>query len=386
MPKDRDPRAPTSLGDGHVVADGGQVVFVQYIDIGEDKRDRPGSLVKATESEYAIEYSPTLRLSTPHRFRDSGETFIQDDQEGRAFHEDRKELPAHTGAEKTQEQERALALLGANDVTIGRSSATRSHTDTEATTFGRSSWIYCTSVLPSADQRQAWRAHLPEKYDHETIIRQPTKFAQALGLMFVDKVGPQGQQGTLSHNSSVKSVHDTQFVIHGPVWYTDDVLGLLEERMSDPRHVLYPLFVKDSRYRAQREYRFVVHCETAVEGPHLDLPISGMMRDALAPVRFRSPVQFKSPSESQTSGTPKVTGPTPKSKTTTRTKRTTENHRWTLRAGRRHTSGRVLKQGAGYHSDNSDRHRRQRRSDQRGGRWIASRRSFFGNRNPPSGS
>ena len=333
MPRDQDIGPPVPLGDGQIITDGGQLVFVQYIDIGDEKRDRPRILVKATQSQFALEYSPTLRLSTPSRFRDLGETFIKDDQEGKAYHEDKTELPAQTDEEKAEEQKSALSLLGAKDVSIGRSTATRSHRDTESTTFGRSSWIYCTSMLPLPEQKTAWREHLPANYDHQTTIRQPTKFAQALGLMFVDTVGAQGQRGTLTHDSTLKSFHDTQIIIHGPVWYTDDVLGFLQERQSDSRHILYPLFVKDSRYRAQREYRFVIHCETPVPGPYLDLPISGMMRDAFAPIRFQSPVQFESPSQSETSTPLRVTGPTPKSRTTTRTKRTTENHRWTVRAG-----------------------------------------------------
>lgn len=67
-------------------------------------------------------------------------------------------------------------------------------------------------------------ARLPAKYDHESTIRQPARFALALGAMFADQTGPQGKRDHFTHNDEIRSFHDSQFVLHGPVWYTDDVL------------------------------------------------------------------------------------------------------------------------------------------------------------------
>ena len=75
--------------------------------------------------------------------------------------------------------------------------------------------------------------------------------------------------------------HDAQMIFHGPVLYIDDALDFLKSHETELLYWMYPLFVKDTQYRAQREYRFVVHCEKPVEEPHLDLRISGMMRDSL---------------------------------------------------------------------------------------------------------
>ena len=324
-----------ALHDGTVATDAGHAIFVQYVDIAPMKRTaRPRSLVKAIEAEYGLEYSPTIRISAPRRFREFGETFIRDDQEGQAQHQVTEKTVSKGTEDRLAEQQRALSALGQHGVTISRSAGTNTQTQTQTHTFGKSAWIYCTSILPPPEKRDAWREHLPESYDHETIIRQPTKFAQALGTMLADQIGPQGKQATLTHSDGRQSVHDSQMIFHGPVLYTDDVLGFLSARKTDLLHWMYPLFVKDIRYAAQREYRFVAHCERPVEQPHLDLRVSGMMRDALAPIHFASPVEFRAEADvRKKSASQTTTGPTPKTKTTTRTRRTNDRRRWTVKAG-----------------------------------------------------
>ena len=332
LPVDRDPKKPLVLQDGFVVTDGGHMIMVQYVDIGLAKlAKRPQSLVKLIEEQYGLDYSPTLRLSAPHRYRESGETFIQDDQEGRARHRVTTKNVSKATLLRSREQQRALVALGQQNVTISRSPETTTQTSTESKTFGKDALIYCTSIPPSRERRDDWRRHFPAKYDHESIIRQPSKFAQALGAMLVDQVGPQGQSGTFSHGNSIKSIHDSQLIIHGPVWYTEDVLSFLKAHESDPLFLMYPLFVKDTRYKAQQEYRFVVQCENPVTEQHLDLVISGMMRDSLAPrgavgpVQFETAVELRKPASSPTTKTTRT-------ETQTRTRRRVENLRRTLRA------------------------------------------------------
>ena len=329
----QDTHRPLVLYDGNVVTDGGHAVFVQYVDIRPTKRkERPPNLVKAIEAEYGIEYSPTMRISAPRRFQEFGETFIQDHQEGRAQHQLREETVSPVAEERLTEQQRALSALGRHDVKVTRSAVTNTQSETESATFGKSAWIYCTSILPPPEKRKAWREHLPESYDHETIIRQPTKFAQALGLMVADQIGPQGQKTTLTHGDKAKSIHDGQMIFHGPVFYTEDVLSFLQHRESDLLYWMYPLFLKDARYKDQREYRFVVHCEVPVEQSHLDLRISGMLRDSLVPIHFTSSVEFQAENGSLRKDTgPATTGPTPKTQTTTKTRRSNNRQRWTVK-------------------------------------------------------
>ena len=280
-----EPGKPLILNDGFIIADGGYLVSSQYIDIGATKLlSRPSVLVKATEAEYGLEHAPNIQISAPYRFRNYGETLIQDDQEGHARRARKTEDAPRCFEEITREQERAFHLLGEKGAKISETRVTGVHMDTESLTFGRSSWIYSTSILPASGEWETWRASLPNRYGHESTIRQPAKFAQALGAMFADQTGPRGKQAHFNHFSGIRSFHSSQAVFHGPVCYADDVLGFLRSLESDPAYMMYQLFVKHSRYQEQREYRFVLHCETPVESETLRLNISGAMRDALARV------------------------------------------------------------------------------------------------------
>ena len=330
-----EPGKPLVLNEGFLVTDNGHMIMSQYVDIGVDKlRHRLAILVKSTEAKYGLEHAPDIQLSTPSRFREYGETFIHDDQEGRARRETKTESPPRSYEEQNREQEKALSLLGQERVTITNTGNTESHTDTESMTFGGSSWIYCTSIPATPAERSARRAKLPNRYDHESVIRQPGKFALALGEMCADQRGPQGKKGHFTHAGGIRSLHDSQLVLHGPVWYTDDVLGFLKSRQSEPLYNMYPLFVKHSKYRDQREYRFVLHCETPVEAETLHLHITGAMRDALAPPGAAGHATFQRLEDSDAdSSSQKVVGPTPTHQTMTRTRQKSGRQRRTLSVG-----------------------------------------------------
>ena len=319
-----EPGKPLVLTDGFLATDSGHLILSQYVDIGVEKLcHRPAFLVKYIEARYAIEHAPDIQLSAPSRFREYGETFIHDDQEGRAQRKTKTESPARSHEDQDRELEKALCLLGQEGVTIRNTGTTSSHTDTDSMTFGRHSWIYCASMAETRDERSAQLANLPDRYDHESVIRQPGKFALALGAMLTDQRGPQGKRGHLTHAGGLRSFHNSQFVLHGPVWYTDDVLAFLRSRESEPIYNMYPIFVKHSKYRDQREYRFVLHCDTPVEDETLHLYISGAMRDALAPPRTAGPVAFQRLGKSDAdSSSPKVVGPTPTHQTMTQTRKT----------------------------------------------------------------
>ena len=327
--------APLVLFDGIVVTDGGHVIQSQYVDIGVEKLTRrPSVLVKANQAQYGIEHAANVQLSAPWRFRDFGETLIRDDQEGYAHRETGTETAPRPPEESHREQERALRLLGEEGVTISGTGRKTRSSDTESRTFGKSSWIYCTSVAPGEEQRGAWRSSLPLEYDHESMIRQPRRFALALGEMFADQHGPRGNRNDLKHGTVIRSFHEGQFIFHGPVWYTEDVLEFLRARESDPLYLLHALFVKHTDYREQREYRFVVHCERPVESETLLLGISGNLRGALAPRGKVGPVSFEPMEvvETAASSKPEITQ-TPGTRTATRTRRETDTHTWTARIG-----------------------------------------------------
>ena len=62
-------------------------------------------------------------------------------------------------------------------------------------------------------------------YDHESVIGQPAKFAQAEGRMVTEQLGPRGKDADLrasfGEEQSVQSRHPSQLILYGPVVYAD---------------------------------------------------------------------------------------------------------------------------------------------------------------------
>ncbi len=296
-----EPGMPLELMDGFHITDNSHLILSRYIDIAPDKASkravRPPVLVKAIEQRYALEFSPTIQVSSPHRFREFGESFIQDDQEGHA--KDEYVTGSQTShSERDSELQEAVDLLGPDaKISIGDTKTSANNTASKSLTFGKGAWIYCTSVKPSAEQVDRWREHLPESYDHESVIRQPVRFAFALASAFADQHGAQGQIADFDHafyGGAIKSFHSCQMIMHGPVWYTDDVHGFLSTRTEDdPLYRFYCLFVKHTAYQDQLEYRFVLHCESPVKGETLRMAIKPDLLAALAPHGESSPVTYQ---------------------------------------------------------------------------------------------
>ena len=275
--------------DAMVVSDGGHMIMSQYIDIRPPELRQPiAPILKACESIYAIEHSPMVRISSLERFRDYGEPMIEDDQEGHAYHRQDHHEIREADSDKNRELERALNILGQNVQFSNKSTETKNRA--ENLSFGREWWIFSTAIAPPPNEWNDWRNSLSENYDHVSTIRQPGKFALALGMMMADQKGPRGKKSPMTHTLNdervIRTSHDAQVVAHGPVWYTEDVLSFLKSKQDSPLSPYYTMFVKDRKYEAQREYRFIVKSDAAVNERHLDLYVSGMMRDGLAPFQI----------------------------------------------------------------------------------------------------
>lgn len=348
-----EPGKPLLLFDGLFTTDSGHLVMSQYVDIAPDKgsmrRFRPTTLVKAVEQRYALEFSPTIQISAPHRFRDAGESGIRDDQEGHATVKLPTLQSTGTYADQNLEQQEALQrLLGNPEISVGETVTRDRDADSRTLTFGRSMWIYCTSIHPTPDQRDSWRTSLSESYDHESVIRQPIRFAYALASAFADQHGPRGDPANCKHEMpgvAIQSLHAAQTIMHGPVWYTDDVYGYLGARVKDdPLYYFYPLFVKDNEYRHQLEYRFVLHCEAPVEAETLLLRTRPDLLASLAPPGARSPVTFRPFRGNDPGETPVETRVTHSANTvtSTRTRRDRVETRWSLTD---HQRGNVVQEG-----------------------------------------
>ena len=162
-----------------------------YVDIsGSSETWSNQVLVKGIEAKYSLAHSNTIRISSPHRYRDLGETLLQDDQEGKAQDLKEEYEQMEQFADERHEQEQALNRLVVQNVRLGPQNSTQSNKSTKTFTFGGGSWIFCTAIQPtSEDEWHRLHKALPSTYNDYTTIHQPRKFAQALGLMFWINLG-----------------------------------------------------------------------------------------------------------------------------------------------------------------------------------------------------
>ncbi len=182
-----------------------------------------------------------------------------------------------------------LRLCHAKLSVSGTAKTKRTRTATAALTFGNDWLIYCTSLLPEADEEEAWRRTFPENYTSVARIHRPTQFAQALGLAVCEHIGATGKpvsmKGTF-HGFKTFEVHRTpQIVLHGPVLYVNDPYRCIDEADAGWAKICSMIFVKSREYVAQKEYRFAILSIPLEVDDVVDLPVSGMLRDCLAPVQ-----------------------------------------------------------------------------------------------------
>ena len=60
---------------------------------------------------------------------------------------------------------------------------------------------------------------------------------------------------------TLSTKHGLQMIYHGPVIYVDDAYSLIRSATSKHELMLLPLFAKEKKYQAQREYRFAIWAE-----------------------------------------------------------------------------------------------------------------------------
>ena len=277
------------INEGFVLDDAGNMLTTSYIDLRDEaERKVIRSLVKGCRREHALEDGETLLISKPERFREYGVELIRDEQEGFAREEHvavETETPQEAAKRRaTADLNDALQLVGSVMKPVHRVEHSRRNTRTESFSYGKDWWVFCASLRPDEAEWDAWRASLDEDYDHVSTIGQPAQFAQALARMVTEQIGPRGKDawltGTSDGAAGARTKHKNQWVIHGPVVYTDRLYDMLTGEEDEVRRMAACLLAKPMTHAAQREYRFVVLNGGATEETVL-LKISGMMRDAL---------------------------------------------------------------------------------------------------------
>ena len=280
------------INEGFVLDDAGNMLTTSYIDLrDEGERTVIYNLVKGCRREHALEDGENVLISKPERFRESGVALIRDEQEGFAKEElvtIEAETPEEAAKRRaTADLNEALQLVGSQVKSVHRVEYARQNRQTESSSYGKDWWIFCTSIRPDYGDWDAWKATLDEDYDQVSEIGQPAKFAQALARMVTEQIGPKGKDAWLtgtSHGAAgARTKHRHQWVIHGPVVYTDRLYEAISAEEDEVKRMAARLFSKPITHAVQREYRFVVMNGGAAEETVL-LKISGMMRDALKPV------------------------------------------------------------------------------------------------------
>ena len=330
------------INEGFVLDDAGNMLTTSYIDLrDEGERTVIRNLVKGCSRKHALEYGETVLISKPERFREGWVALILDEQEGLAK-EELVTLEAETPEEAakrraTADLNDALQLVGSSMKSVHRVEYSKRKTQSESFSYGKDWWIFCASIRPDDGDLDAWKATLDEDYDHVSEIGQPAKFAQALARMVTEQIGPLGKDawctGTSDGAAGARTKHKNQWVIHGPVVYTDRLYETIVGEEDEVRRMAACLFAKPMTHAAQREYRFVVLNGGAAEETVL-LTISGMMRDALAP--SEGGLIRPSPAPAETVGEDGAVLPRPvRSSTTQRYKRATVKERKEEREERR---------------------------------------------------
>lgn len=279
------------INEGYMEDDAGHLVVTSYVDLREPGNRAPiRTLVKGCRREHALEDSKTIQMSALKEFRSKGKNLIRDPQEGFAKEESQSVAP-ETPEEALQRRQiedlneafeladtGAKLTLGLTHHSVERSSGSLS--------FGTEWWIISTAITPETNEEwEAWRATLDPDYDHESVIGQPAKFAEAVARMVVEQLGPQGEgarmTSTIGDSPEACSEHRSQYVIHGPVVYADSVYEALSQEEDEVSRIAASMFTKSASHAAMREYRFVI-LRNRDAAERVLLRISGMMRDALA--------------------------------------------------------------------------------------------------------
>ena len=285
------------FSEGQLVLADGVTVQTHFVQLKEAPvfkwpRELP-HLIRGCRAKHAIENGARLRLRKPEDLRYDDGTLIGDPFEGVTQREERHVGQAAVNdpddmkraRQRDAEHNALAAAIGSrrHKTTTGTRTKT-STTNRNTHTYGKNGWILCTSIRPSDEPGlQQWRDSLDPQYDHVTTIHSPSDFARALAGMVASQLGPRGGPMTFTHGfTKQKTIHPSQSVFHGPVAYVDDPYTYVASAANPFEVMLRSTFFKHTRFRHQREYRFVVWCENEPDDPIVYLAASQDLRDSLA--------------------------------------------------------------------------------------------------------
>ena len=99
-------------------------------------------------------------------------------------------------------------------------------------------WTCCASIKPQTDEEwAAWRQAMPKAHDSLSPLRRLRAFARALAAMAVEQAGLPAKASCCGARWTSRrscTVHRSQTVYHGPVFYTDPPVRWLEQGVVGP--------------------------------------------------------------------------------------------------------------------------------------------------------
>ena len=285
--------SPYLMSEGQHVDHFGNLIWPIYVDFRDPADRQPiTTLIKGCRDEHAIETGGQILISKPDRFRSLGENLIRDPGEAYASHVEVTHETVDDPSDVARARLRDQAMTRAAELTGStfRTNTTGVHTtrsDTQSLTFGKNGWIFCTSIEPTTEDEWAeWRGTLEDGYNHVSYIYRPREFARALATMAAEQLGPQGQPAVLTHSfeeePTLRTRHGVQWLFHGPVIYVDDVYGLINAATTKHELMLLPLFAKERRYQAHREYRLAILTQSEPPAQTILLDATSAMISAMS--------------------------------------------------------------------------------------------------------
>lgn len=311
------------ISEGFVLDEAGNLIATTYVDLRPPgSRAAIRTLVKGCRREHALENTGSILVSPLERFRKEGENLIRDEQEGLATERTetvKPETPEEVfGRRRVADANQAIEVLDSGVRLTLRQTSRSVEGSSRHFSYGKEWWIFSTALTPETEEEWTeWRASLDPAYDHEWVIGQPAKFAEALGRMVTEQLGPHGKdgwmRGSFGEGEGVRTNHPTQWILHGPVVYADQLYGKLMAEEDETTRMLAAIFTKSATHAAQREYRFAIF-RGDNSNEEVFLNVSGMMRDALQPTTTGlvrpTPESVEAPVNEEPGSPSRASGPT----------------------------------------------------------------------------
>ena len=238
----------------------------------------PCALAKFSKGKHAPRHCRTLSLITPQYYRNRGESNeMSDAREGMATYDCKGTDASMTIQAKPDERE--------FPVTVPISEFTTESGPRWIISMSRSSYPCCDEQGASTDHLETYKYFNQCGLDAVSYISDFHSNADGFCYRLGTEIGSHCKRNlraiyTRVYNRKfLEEVQNSVYVQHGPVSYVDDKAVFLNRyEDEDGTRATMDLFVKDSRFAIEKEYRFVISTWGELRADQLLLPMSEELR------------------------------------------------------------------------------------------------------------